>query len=256
MASMKTWSSMPLGLAVSAGRRWAACRGWPSCGGTGPSAWPFASTWSGSYREAVTLTRVERLSIVGLPNAGKSSLFNALTGGDAPVAAPPFSTTETNVGVAGVPDRRLQALAELSQSRKVVPATVEFVDIAALVAGSATGEGLGNRFLGGIREVDAMLVVLRAFDDPNVVGTSDPLADLHTLELALVLADVATGESQLDQRRKAAKGDKSLAGEVAVMEKTLAELEGGIPVYRSSLGAEERAALRPLFLLANKPVLA
>ena len=115
---------------------------------------------------------MERLSIVGLPNAGKSSLFNALTGGSATVAAHPFSTTETNVGVAEVPDSRLLALAELSRSKKVVPATVEFVDIAALVAGAAAGEGLGNRFLGGIREVDAMVVVLRAFEDPNVVGAS------------------------------------------------------------------------------------
>src|SRR5207302_11307936 len=151
---------------------------------------------------------VERLSIVGLPNAGKSSLFNALTGGDATVAAHPFSTTETNVGVAEVPDRRLQALAELSHSKKVVPATVEFVDIAALVAGSATGEGLGNRFLGGIREVDAMVLVLRAFEDPNVVGGTEPLSDLHTLELELVLADVASLEAQLGKRRKAARADR------------------------------------------------
>src|SRR5438270_13784429 len=199
---------------------------------------------------------MERLSIVGLPNAGKSSLFNALTGGAAAVAAHRLSTTETNVGVAEVADARLRALAELSHSKKVVPATVEFVDIAALVAGAATGEGMGNRFLGGIRDVDAMVLVLRAFEDPNVVGSTEPLEDLHTLELELVLADVATLESQLDKRRKAAKGDKSLAGAVAVMEKTLAELEGGVPVYRSSLSAEERHALRPFFLLTNKPVLA
>src|SRR5438552_1943325 len=187
---------------------------------------------------------MERLSIVGLPNAGKSSLFNALTGGDATVAAHPFSTTETNVGVAEVPDRRVEVLGELSHSKKLVHATVEFVDIAALVAGAAAGEGLGNRFLGGIRDVDAMVLVLRAFEDSNVVGGTDPLADLDTLE------------SQLDKRRRAAKGDKSLAGEIAVMEKTLAELEEGIPVYRSSLGAGERDVLRPLFLLTNKPVLA
>jgi len=199
---------------------------------------------------------MERLSIVGLPNAGKSSLFNALTGGDAAVAAHPFSTTETNVGVAEVPDGRVEVLGELSHSKKLVHATVEFVDIAALVAGAAAGEGLGNRFLGGIRDVDAMVLVLRAFEDPNVVGGTDPLADLHTLELELVLADVATLESQLDKRRKAAKGDKSLTGEVAVMEKTLTELEGGVPVYRSSLGGDERETLRPFFLLTNKPVLA
>jgi GTP-binding protein YchF len=199
---------------------------------------------------------MERLSIVGLPNAGKSSLFNALTGGDAVVAAHPFSTTETNVGVAEVPDPRLDALAEMSKSKKVVHATVEFVDIAALVAGSASGEGLGNRFLGGIREVDAMVVVLRAFEDDNVVGSADPLSDLHTLELELVLADVGSVESQLYKRRKAARADKSLVGEVAAMERALAELEAGVPVYRSSLPAEDRDALRPFFLLTNKPVLA
>jgi len=199
---------------------------------------------------------VERLSIVGLPNAGKSSLFNALTGGDATVAAHPFSTTETNVGIAEVPDTRLDALSVMSESKKKVAATVEFVDIAALVAGSASGEGLGNRFLGGIREVDAMVVVLRAFEDDNVVGDHDPLADLHTLELELVLADVASLESQLAKRRKAAKGDKSLAGEVAVLEKGLAELEAGTPIYRSSLNVEERDVLKPFFLLTNKPVLA
>jgi ribosome-binding ATPase YchF (GTP1/OBG family) len=199
---------------------------------------------------------VERLSIVGLPNAGKSSLFNALTGGAATVAAHPFSTTETNVGVAEVPDPRVEVLAELSHSKKIVHATVEFVDIAALVAGAATGEGLGNRFLGGIRDVDAMVLVLRAFEDPNVVGDTEPLADLHTLELELVLADVATLESQLDKRRRAAKSDRSLAGDVTVMEKALTELESGVPVYRSSLGREEREALRPFFLLTNKPVLA
>jgi GTP-binding protein YchF len=160
------------------------------------------------------------------------------------------------VGVAEVPDPRVEVLAELSHSKKIVHATVEFVDIAALVAGAATGEGLGNRFLGGIRDVDAMVLVLRAFEDPNVVGDTEPLADLHTLELELVLADVATLESQRDKRRKAAKGDRSLAGEVAVMEKALDELESGVPVYRSSLGREERDALRPFFLLTNKPVLA
>src|SRR5437763_12953500 len=199
---------------------------------------------------------VERLSIVGLPNAGKSSQFNALTGGDATVAAIPFSTTETNVGVAEVPDRRLEVLGELSKSKKLVHTNVEFVDIAALVAGAATVEGLGNRFLGGIRDVDAMVLVLRAFEDANVVGGTQPLEDLHTLELELVLADVATLESQLDKRRKAAKADKSLGPEVAALEKALAELEAGTPVYRSALAAEDRELLRPFFLLTNKPVLA
>src|ERR1700730_5262861 len=158
---------------------------------------------------------MERLGIVGLPNAGKSSLFNALTGGSALVAGHPFSTTETTVGVAQVPDHRLLALSEMSHSRKTVHTTVEFVDIAGLVAGASTGEGLGNRFLAGIREADAILLVLRAFPDPGVPGDTDPLADLQVLELELVLADLATVESQIDKRRKAAKLDKSLSAEVA-----------------------------------------
>jgi len=199
---------------------------------------------------------MERLGLVGLPNAGKSSLFNALTGGRAPVAAHPFSTTETNVGVAQVPDHRLDALAEMSHSRKVVHATVEFVDIAGLVAGSSTGEGLGNRFLAGIREADAICLVLRAFEDDNVVGGTDPVEDLQILELELVLADVATVEGQVDKRRKAAKADKSLLAEVDALEQALSSLQAGVPVYRSSLDAEVRSHLRTFFLLTNKPVLA
>src|SRR3954469_1504550 len=198
----------------------------------------------------------ERLGIVGLPNAGKSSLFNALTGGNAVVAPHPFSTTETNVGVAQVPDHRLLALADMSHSKKIVQTTVEFVDIAGLVAGSASGEGLGNRFLAGIREVDAIVLVLRAFRDDNVVGDTDPLDDLHTLELELVLADAATVESQVDKRRKAAKADKSLLDEVAALDAALVELQAATPIYRSSLDAEQRALLKPFFLLTNKPVLA
>src|ERR1700731_4890393 len=140
---------------------------------------------------------MERIGIVGLPNSGKSSLFNALTGGSAPVATHPFSTTETTVGVAQVQDHRLDQLATMSSSRKVVHASVEFVDIAGLVAGSSTGEGLGNRFLAGIREADAICLVLRAFADDRVPGGADPLEDLQVLELELVLADEATVDSQI-----------------------------------------------------------
>jgi ribosome-binding ATPase len=199
---------------------------------------------------------MERLGIVGLPNSGKSSLFNALTGGAAQVAAHPFSTTETTVGVAQVPDHRLDELAVMSASRKVVHATVEFVDIAGLVAGSSTGEGLGNRFLAGIREADALCLVLRAFVDEAVAGDSDPVSDLEVLELELVLADAATVDGQIDKRRKAAKADKSLAGEVEALERASAALQEGTPLYRSPLMEDDRTALKPFFLLTNKPVLA
>ena len=204
----------------------------------------------------VTLATMERLGLIGLPNAGKSSLFNAMTGGSVPVAAHPFSTTETHVGIAQVPDPRLRALAEMSKSKKVVGATLEFVDIAGLVAGSSAGEGMGNRFLGGIREVDAIVMVLRAFVDDNVVGDTVPLDDLHTLELELVLADVDSVDTQIVKRRKMARNDPSLKGEVDAMEAALEVLNAGIPIYRSTLDAEQRQNLRSTFLLTNKPVLA
>src|SRR5918912_2721473 len=198
---------------------------------------------------------MERLGLVGLPNAGKSSLFNALTGAGVPVASHPFSTTETTVGVAQVPDERLWKLAEMSNSRKVVPAGVEFVDIAALVKGANTGEGLGNRFLGSLREVDALVYVLRAFEDPAVVGGNDPAEDLATLEFELVLADLAAVKGRLQRQAKAAKGDRSLAGELAALERAQAALDDGTPLYRAGLSAEERELLRPSFLLTTKPVL-
>ncbi len=199
---------------------------------------------------------MERLGLLGLPNAGKSSLFNALTGGSAAVAAHPFSTTDSTVGIAQVPDHRLSALAAMSKSRKVVPATVEFVDIAGLVAGASAGEGLGNRFLAGIREVDAVVAVLRAFQDDSVVGGSDPLADLETLELELILADAESLETQLPRRRKMARADSSLGPEVAAMEVAYTALSGGTPVYRAAIDPENRLALRSAFLLTDKPMLA
>ncbi len=199
---------------------------------------------------------MERFGIVGLPNAGKSALFNALTGGNAVVAPHPFSTTETNIGVATVPDPRVDALAAMSASKKIVHATAELVDIAGLQRGASEGEGLGNRFLAGIREVDAILFVLRAFEDDNVVGGNDPVDDLHTLEFELTLADLASAEQQLERRRKAAKSDKSLAGEVALLESAVATLSGGTPLYRAGLTDEQRAGLKPFFLLTTKPVLA
>jgi GTP-binding protein YchF len=201
---------------------------------------------------------MQRLGLVGLANAGKSSLFNALTGAHVPVAAHPFSTVETSVGVAPLPDQRLDALAELSRSAKVVRAGVEFVDIAGLVAGASTGEGMGNRFLAGIREVDALVVVLRAFHDDSVSGPADPLDSLETLELELVLADVASLEHQSDRRRKQArlKGDRGLTAEADAIDAAMVELEAGTPLFRSTLGREVRDRLHNSFLLTDKPVLA
>lgn len=202
---------------------------------------------------------MERLGIAGLPNSGKTSLFNALTGASSPVAPHPFTTIETTVGVAPLPDGRLEALATMSASRKVVRAGVELVDIAGLVAGSSTGEGLGNRFLAGIREVDALCLVLRAFESPEVPGDSDPVSALETLELELVLADLSSVEAQLDKRRKAArvaKGNRTLAGLLDAMEAARASLAEGVPLYRSSLSPGEIEALGELFLLTAKPVVA
>lgn len=198
---------------------------------------------------------MEHLGLVGLPNAGKSSLFNALTGAETPVAPHPFSTTETTKGIAHLPDERLDRLADMSSSAKVVRAGFEVLDIAALVSGSAEGEGLGNRFLGSLRDCDALLFVLRAFEDDGVPGDTDPAADLATLELELVLADLASVEGRLDKQRRAMKGDKSLAAEVGALERTLAMLEDGTPIYRSQLGDDDRALLDAVFLLTDKPTL-
>ncbi len=199
---------------------------------------------------------MEKFGFVGLPNAGKSSLYNALTGGSALAAPYAFATTDPNVGVAKVFDARLDALAELSGSKKVVHATVQFNDIGGLVAGASQGEGLGNKFLSGIREVDAIVFVLRAFKDDDVPGPQDPLEHLSTVETELTLADLETVEKQIDKKRKAAKGDKSLLPEVEAAEAALAILSEGTPLYRSDLSQEHRDALYPWFLLTNKPVLA
>ena len=199
---------------------------------------------------------MERFGFVGLPNAGKSSLYNALAGGGALAAPYAFATRDPNVGMAKVLDRRLDALATMSASRNVVPAAVQFVDIGGLVEGASKGEGLGNRFLANIREVDAVVYVLRAFDDGEVPGPADPLEHLRVVELELTLADLESVENQVTKRRKAAKADKSLADEVAALDAAEAVLGEGTPIYRSDLDEEVRALLRPYFLLTNRPVLA
>ncbi len=199
---------------------------------------------------------MEKFGFVGLPNAGKSSLYNALTGGSALAAPYAFATTDPNIGVAKVFDHRLDALAEMSGSKSVVPASVQFTDIGGLVEGASKGEGLGNKFLAGIREVDAIVFVLRAFRDDDVPGSHDPLDHLRIVELELTYADLETVERQIEKKRKALKGDPSLRAEVEAAESALAHLEAGTPLYRADLPPEHVEALRPWFLLTNKPVLA
>lgn len=201
---------------------------------------------------------MDRLGLVGLPNSGKSALFNALTGGHALVAPHPFSTTETEVGVAYVPDHRLEALAKMSVSRKVVMAGFEVVDIAGVQKPSEhAGEGLGSKFIAGIREVDALSYVLRSFEDDSAPGEADPLQALGVLELELVLSDAGTLENQISKKRRAfAQVEPAMAAALEVAPAALEQLHSGVPLYRSTLTSLQRDALRPLFLLTNKPVLA
>ena len=199
---------------------------------------------------------MERFGFVGLPNAGKSSLYNALAGGGALAAPYAFATTDPNVGVASVPDPRLERLAVMSASKKVVHAAVQFVDIGGLVEGASKGEGLGNRFLAHIREVDAVVYVLRAFVDGDVPGPTDPMDHLGVVELELALADLETLEKQRDRKKKQAKIDKTAAAEAGAMDEAYELLSAGTPLYRSGLRAEARELLQPYFLLTNRPAMA
>ena len=198
---------------------------------------------------------MERFGFVGLPNAGKSSLYNALAGGGALAAPYAFATVDPNVGVAKVPDSRLDQLAEMSGSKQTIHASVQFTDIGGLVEGASQGEGLGNHFLQGIRESDAIVFVLRAFDD-GVPGPTEPLEHLGVLEVELSLADLDSAEKQLDKRRRAAKGDPSAKLDVVLLEEALTHLTEGTPLYRSGMSDEQLADLSPFFLLTNKPVMA
>ena len=199
---------------------------------------------------------MERFGLVGLPNAGKSSLYNALTGGGALAAPYAFATKDPNVGVSKVPDPRLDALAAMSVSKNVVHAAVQVVDIGGLVEGASKGEGLGNKFLANIREVDATVFVLRAFEDDDVVGPSDPLEHLRVVEIELALADLETVESRFARTQKASKLDRSLVAEADALEQAHAALSEGRPLYRAGLSADVRTLLRPHFLLTNRAVLA
>jgi len=203
-----------------------------------------------------SLRSVERFGFVGLPNAGKSSLYNALAGGGALAAPYAFATVEPNVGIAKVPDDRLDQLAGMSKSLKAVPTSVQFTDIGGLVEGASQGEGLGNKFLQGIRESDGIVFVLRAFGDPDVPGPTDPLEHLGVLEIELALADLDSAERQLDKRRRQAKGDKSAKVDVELLDEAVALLGEGKPLYRSGMAKDRLAGLKPFFLLTNKPVMA
>ncbi|MFZ9042807.1 MAG: redox-regulated ATPase YchF [Ilumatobacteraceae bacterium] len=199
---------------------------------------------------------MERFGLVGLPNAGKSSLYNALTGGGALAAPYAFATKDPNIGVARVPDDRLDRLAEMSRSRKTIHASVEVVDIGGLVEGASKGEGLGNKFLANIREVDAIVFVLRAFVDDDVPGPSDPLEHLRVVELELALADLETVEKRLADVERRSKLDKSLGDDLDALRAANAALADGLPLYRAGLKPAHRESLAPYFLLTNRRVLA
>jgi ribosome-binding ATPase len=198
--------------------------------------------------------------IVGLPNVGKSTLFNALTAQEAALAANyPFATIEPNVGVVAVPDERLPILEKMYKTQKTVPATVEFVDIAGLVRGASKGEGLGNQFLANIRETDAVIQVVRCFEDENIVhveGSVNPIRDIETIQIELALADLASVEKRRDKAQRAAKaGDKVAKAELEVLDKIQPVLEEGSAARTVDLNDEEKAILKSFFLLTSKPTI-
>jgi GTP-binding protein YchF len=199
---------------------------------------------------------MERFGLVGLPNAGKSSLYNALTGGGALAAPYPFATKDPNIGVAKVPDERIDKLAAMSNSKNLIHASVEVVDIGGLVEGASKGEGLGNKFLANIREVDAIVFVLRAFEDDDVTGSADPLEHLRVVELELALADLETVEKRLNQAIRQSKLDKTLADEIDALQAANDALSDGRPLYRAGLKPDQKEQLAPYFLLTNRRVLA
>ena len=201
-----------------------------------------------------------RAGIVGLPNVGKSTLFNALTAQQAALAANyPFATIEPNVGVVPVPDERLEPLAKLVKTQTIVPATVEFLDIAGLVRGASKGEGLGNQFLANIRETDAVVQVVRCFEDEQVVhveGSVDPRRDVETIQVELALADLAAVERRRERAQKTAKGgDKTARAEIEVADKLLETLSEGRPARAAALTDDDRAVARNFFLLTMKPTI-